>query len=158
MKQFKLIFALFIALSFGSCDSTRVTVTSDNFNHSMYDYNYMHQLYNTNPYFFQYQTYYDTFGYQYYYYQHPYYIRYCRERNIKPYYPNRGRSNQNYINTRRITRDVDYRPTIRRTNTTRRTNTNYRRTNTTRRTNTNYRRPQVKRPTTRPNNNRSRGG
>jgi len=155
MKHFKIILILFFALSFSSCNVTQ-RLEAQKFEDRMYNYGYIHQLYITNPTFFHYQTYYDAFGNQYYYYQHPYYIRYCRERNIIPYYPsnqnyiNRGRSNQNYngnrqnTNLRRTNTVKDSRgdyPKLRRTNTrvkttpvnrTRvNTNTNVRRQNTT---------------------------
>ena len=176
MKSLKLILVLFVALLFSSCDSTRVTVDTnqDYFNSSYYDYNYMDRFYSNNPYFFHNQVWYDDYGMIQYYHNHPYYIRYCRERGINPY---RGRSNQNYYyNGRRVTRDANYYPklrresnsNIRRTNNyrtnrsntnIRRTNTNVRRTNNTniRKTNTMQRRNQT-RPVSRKNTSSRRGG
>jgi len=141
MKHLKLILILFFALTFSSCNVTK-RLEAQKFENRTYNYNYIHQLYITNPHHFHYQTYYDSFGNQYYYYQHPYYIRYCKERKIRPYYPNRGRSNQDYNN--RGENNVNYIPN-RVNKTPRRTKTNSRPTNT----------KPTTRPTTSPSTNRS---
>ena len=99
------------------------------FNYSPYDYDRVHYIYLNQPNYFQNTFYINQYGQQTYMYQHPHYVRYCRERDSRqriesrkrPYVaPTVGRVNKTqYINrnNRRATSS-----TVRRTYTTQNSN------------------------------------
>ena len=102
--------------------------TEDYFYYSPYNYERVHYIFLNQHNYFQSTLYINEFGQQIYMYEHPYYIRYCREREMIKRRTNRTYVSpvNGYINTNRV-------------------NTNYRITTTSRR---NVKPTSTRRPTT----------
>lgn len=89
MKTFKIFLAILLLNLMSSCASFQLDTLSTSvvYRFNDYDYNSINYIYIHNPSFFYNSTYVDRYGYTRYYYEHPYYIRYCQTRHIKPYRP-----------------------------------------------------------------------
>jgi|DEB0MinimDraft_12_1074336.scaffolds.fasta_scaffold00020_76 hypothetical protein len=102
MKKFKLLLIILSALLISSCASFQLEsgVSTIDVNH--YNYDRIHYLYTSNPNYFYTNTYINQYGVRNYYYQHPYFIRYCANRNIRPYNNHYNNRLTKVIPTRRV--------------------------------------------------------
>jgi len=92
--MYKTIILFLIVTLMTSCSALMIEgETSEHyFNYSPYNYDRVHYIYLNQPNYFQNTFYINQYGQQTYMYQHPYYVRYCRERDSRQRIESRKRT------------------------------------------------------------------